>query len=225
MLRSQIASQVAREWRAIARAPIEVANPLVFFFLGISLFAIGLGGERERLAEIGPAVIWVLVLLANLLSLDTLFKRDHADGTLEQLLLLAQPVFVPVLGKVLVHWCFTGVMMTVLTPLSALVMNLTLDQTWILMLTLLLGTPSLSLIGAIGAALTVGLRSGGVLLALVVLPLYLPVLIFGVSAAFVAGGGVSVTAQLYWLAAIAVLALTLAPFAVSQALAISVEQT
>jgi heme exporter protein B len=218
-------SQVRREWRIILRAPNEVANPLVFFFLGISLFAIGLGGDRVILSEVGPSAIWVLVLLANLLSLDGLFKRDHADGSLEQMLLLADPVFVPVLGKVFVHWCFTGLAMAVLAPLSGLVMNLTIDEVLVLMISLLLGTPSLSLIGAIGAGLTVGLRSGGVLLALVVLPLYLPVLIFGVSAAVFAGEGLPVTAQLYWLGAIAVLAVTLAPFAVAAALKISVEQT
>lgn len=219
------AVQFRRDWLSLMRSRDEAINPLVFLFLAVTLFAIAFGGEPGRLARLAPAIIWVLVLLANLLSLEALFRRDFEDGTLEQLLLLAEPPFAAVLGKVAVQWCVSGAAMTILAPAAALLLNMPIAALPALMLGLLLGTPALSLIGAVGAALTVGLRSGGVLLALLLLPLYLPVLVFGVSAVLDRMAGVGTTAQFYWLAAISVAALTLAPFAATAALRISVEQS
>ncbi|MYF09645.1 MAG: heme exporter protein CcmB [Gammaproteobacteria bacterium] len=219
------AVQFRRDWLSLMRSRDEAINPLVFLFLATTLFAIAFGGDARRLAGLAPAIIWVLVLLANLLSLEALFRRDFEDGTLEQLLLLAEPPFAAVLGKVAVQWCVSGAAMTILAPVAALLLNMPIAALPALMLGLLLGTPALSLIGAVGAALTVGLRSGGVLLALLLLPLYLPVLVFGVSAVLDRMAGVGTTAQFYWLAAISVAALTLAPFAATAALRISVEQS
>lgn len=219
------AVQFRRDWLSLMRSRDEAINPLVFLFLAATLFAIAFGGEPGRLAGLAPAIIWVLVLLANLLSLEALFRRDFEDGTLEQLLLLAEPPFAAVLGKVAVQWCVSGAAMTILAPAAALLLNMPIAALPAMMLGLLLGTPALSLIGAVGAALTVGLRSGGVLLALLLLPLYLPVLVFGVSAVLDRMAGVGTTAQFYWLAAISVAALTLAPFAATAALRISVEQS
>ena len=222
-------AQFRRDWLSLMRGRDEALNPLAFLFLATTLFAIGFGGAPERLATTAPGVIWVLVLLANLLSLEALFRRDFEDGVLEQFVLLARapqapPLFAGVLGKVAVQWCLSGLAMTLLAPLLALMLNLSLAALPTLLLGLMLGTPALSLIGAVGAALTAGLRSGGLLLALLVLPLYLPVLVFGVSATSDAVAGLSAKAQLYWLAAISTLAATLAPVAVGAALRISLEQ-
>lgn len=219
------AAQFRRDWLSLMRSRDEAVNPLVFLFLAATLFAIAFGGEPQRLAGLAPTVIWVLVLLANLLSLEALFRRDFEDGALEQLLLLAEPPFAAVLGKVAVQWCVSGAAMTILAPAAALLLNLPVAALPTLVLGLLLGTPAISLIGAVGAALTVGLGGGGVLLALLLLPLYLPVLVFGVSAVLDTMAGVGAAAQFYWLAAISVAALTLAPFAATAALRISVEQS
>ena len=219
------AVQFRRDWVCLMRSRDEAVNPLVFLFLATTLFAIAFGGDPRQLAELAPAIVWALVLLANLLSLEALFRRDLEDGTLEQLLLLAEPPFAAVLGKVAVQWCVSGAAMAVLAPVAALLLNLPAAVLPALMLGLLLGTPALSLIGAVGAALTVGLRGGGVLLALLLLPLHLPVLVFGVSAVLDTMAGVGAAAQFYWLAAISAAALTLAPFAATAALRISVEQS
>ena len=219
------AVQFRRDWLCLMRSRDEAVNPLVFLFLATTLFAIAFGGDPRQLAELAPAIVWALVLLANLLSLEALFRRDLEDGTLEQLLLLAEPPFAAVLGKVAVQWCVSGAAMAVLAPVVALLLNLPAAALPALMLGLLLGTPALSLIGAVGAALTVGLRGGGVLLALLLLPLHLPVLVFGVSAVLDTMAGVGAAAQFYWLAAISAAALTLAPFAATAALRISVEQS
>ena len=219
------AVQFRRDWLCLMRSRDEAVNPLVFLFLATTLFAIAFGGDPRQLAELAPAIVWALVLLANLLSLEALFRRDLEDGTLEQLLLLAEPPFAAVLGKVAVQWCVSGAAMAVLAPVAALLLNLPAAALPALMLGLLLGTPALSLIGAVGAALTVGLRGGGVLLALLLLPLHLPVLVFGVSAVLDTMAGVGAAAQFYWLAAISTAALTLAPFAATAALRISVEQS
>ena len=218
------ATQLRREIQSTARSPEEVFNPLIFLFLAITLFALSIGGGAEDLRERAPGIIWVLVLLANMLSLESLFRRDYDDGTLEQMLLLAQPVFVPILAKIVAQWCMSGLAMTLLAPLAALILYLPTSELPVLLLTLLLGTPALSLFGAVGAALTVGLRRGGVLLALLILPLYVPVLIFGAGAVTEHMVGVGIDAQIYWLLAITMLAVTVAPFAVQAALRISVEQ-
>ena len=222
---SAFVAQFRRDWLSVARARDEVFNPLAFLFLGVMLFALAFGGEAEALATIAPGVVWVLVLLANLMSLEILFRRDFEDGSLEQFVLLARPPFVAVLAKVAVQWCVTGLAMTVFAPVAALMLNMPRPEVPVLMLCLVVGTPALSLLGAVGAALTLGLRKGGVLLALLVLPLYLPVLIFGVGASAASVQGLPVTAQIYWLAGFTMLSCTLAPFAVAAALKISVEQS
>ena len=216
--------QLRREFALLLQSLEEVVNPLVFLFLSISLFALGTGGSPDVLRDYAPAIIWVLVLLANLLSLESLFRRDYEDGTLEQLILQADPVFLPILAKILAHWVFSGLAMTALAPFAALILYLPGEALPILIGVLLVGTPALSLIGAIGAALTVGLRRGGVLLGLLVLPLYVPILIFGAGAVLERMNGIETLAQIYWLGAISMICLTLAPFAVQAALKISLEQ-
>ncbi len=217
-------SQFQRELVSIARSKEEALNPLLFLFLAISLFALGMRGDPQILQTIAPAIIWVLVLLANMMSLEGLFRRDYEDGTLEQLVLLAEPGFVPVLAKIAAQWCFSGLAMTLLAPIAGLILFLPSTVLPTLMITLLLGTPALSFLGAVGAALTVGLRRGGVLLAILVLPLYIPVLIFGASAVIQQMDGVGTQAQIYWLMAITMISITFAPFLVHAALRISVEQ-
>jgi heme exporter protein B len=216
--------QVRREWFLLIQSLEEVVNPLVFLFLAITLFALATGGGPEVLRELAPAIIWVLVLLANLLSLESLFRRDYEDGSLEQLVLHAQPVFLPLLAKILVHWAFSGLAMTLLAPVAALILYLPGSALPMLLGGLLVGTPALSLIGAVGAALTVGLRRGGVLLALLVLPLYVPILIFGAGAVTEQMQGIETMAQIYWLGAITMVSLTLAPFAVQMGIKVSLEQ-
>ncbi len=221
---SAFLAQLRREWLMLIQSLEEVANPLVFLFLAITLFALGTGGGPDALRDFAPAVIWVLVLLANLLSLEALYRRDFEDGTLEQLILRAEPAFLPILAKIVSHWLFSGLAMTLLAPVAALILFLPTSTLPMLMLGLLVGTPALSLIGAVGAALTVGLRRGGVLLALLVLPLYVPVLIFGAGAVLEQMAGIETMAQIYWLGVITMASLTLAPFAVQAALRVSLEQ-
>ncbi len=217
-------AQLRREWFLLIQNNEEVLNPLIFLFLAISLFALATGGGPDVLRDYAPSIIWVLVLLANLLSLESLFRRDFEDGTLELLVLKAEPAFLPLLAKVLVHWAFSGLAMTLLSPLAALILYLPTSALPTLMLGLMIGTPALSLIGAVGAALTVGLKRGGALLALLVLPLYVPILIFGAGAVLERMAGIETMAQIYWLGVITMASLTLAPFAVQAALRVSLEQ-
>jgi len=198
-------------------------NPLVFFVIVVTLFPLGVGPDNDLLREIAPGVLWVAALLATLLSLDGLFRGDYDDGSLEQLMLAPQPLSVLVLAKVAAHWLVSGLPLLVLSPLLALVLQLEMRAVPALLASLLLGTLTLSLIGAIGAALTVGLRRGGVLLALLVLPLFIPVLIFGSGAVIAAAGGFPITAQLSLLGALFMFALVFAPLAIAAALRISVE--
>lgn len=216
-------AQFRREFVASVRSLPETLNPLVFLFLAVTLFALGVGGDPAVLANYAGAIMWVLVLLANLLTLEALFRRDYEDGTLEQLMLLGRPAFVPILAKLAVQWCFAGLAMTLLAPAIALLLYLPTEVLGLTMLTLLAGSPALTLLGAVGAALTVGLKRGGVLLALLALPLFVPTLIFGAGAITLAMAGVNVNAQIYWLLAISMLALTVTPFAVQAALKISLE--
>jgi heme exporter protein B len=216
--------QLRREFKLLLRSYEELVNPLVFLFLAMTLFALGGGGSANTLREFAPAIIWVLVLLANLLALEGLFRRDYDDGSLELMVLMAEPLFLPVLAKMLAHWLYSGLAMTLLAPLAALILFLPVQVLPQLLLTLLVGTPALSLIGAIGAALTVSLRRGGVLLALLVLPLYVPVLIFGAGSVTEAMAGIQNMAQIYWLLVITMVSLTVAPFLTAAALKISLEQ-
>ena len=199
----------------------EMANPLLFFVIVVTLFPMGITPEARILETIAPGVIWVAALLAAMLSLDTLFRSDFEDGALEQILLSPHPAAVLVLAKVLAHWLVTGLPLILVAPLLGVLLALPGEAMWVLVATLALGTPVLSLVGAIGTALTVGLRRGGVLLSLLVLPLYIPVLIFGSNAVGTAADGLPVIGQLYFLGALLVLALTLAPLAIGAALRIS----
>ncbi len=187
-----------------------------------TLFPLGVSPEPTLLAILAPGVVWVAALLATLLAMDSLFRSDFEDGSLEQILLSPQPLFVVVLGKVLAHWMMTGLPLTLMAPLLGVMLFLPAEGMQGLMLSLLIGTPTLSLVGAIGAALTVALRKGGVLISLLVLPLYIPVLIFGTAAVEAALTGLPVGGHLALLGALLALGLALAPLAIAAALRISV---
>jgi heme exporter protein B len=200
----------------------DLINPLVFFLMVATLFPLGVSPEPSFLAQVAPGVVWVAALLATLLSMDGVFRSDYEDGTLEQTLLSPQPLFVIVLGKVVAHWVLTGLPLALLAPVLGIMLFLPDGGMSGLMLSLLLGTPTLSLVGAIGAALTVGLRKGGVLISLLVLPLYIPVLIFGTGAVQAAVTGLPLGGYLALLGAMLALGLVMAPLAIGAALRISV---
>lgn len=212
-----------RDLQLAIRSRSELINPILFFILVVSLFPLGIGPGPKLLAEIAPGVIWVAALLATLLSMERLFRTDFEDGTLEHLLLSPHGLSFLVLAKVLAHWLVTGLPLILISPLLGVLLQLPGGALPMLALTLLLGTPILSLLGAIGVALTAGLSRGGVLLTLLVLPLYIPVLIFGTSAVAAAAAGLPASGQLALLGALLVLALTLAPFATAAGLRISVD--
>ncbi|WPC74916.1 heme exporter protein CcmB [Vibrio porteresiae] len=213
---------LSRELLIAYRRLAEVFNPLWFFVLVITLFPLSVGPDPQMLQRIAPGIIWVAALLSALLSLERLFRDDFTDGSLEQLMLT--PVSLPliVITKIVAHWILTGLPLLLISPLLAVLLSLDVRTWCAVALTLLLGTPALSFIGAIGVGLTVGLRKGGVLLSLLVLPLFIPVLIFATSAVDAAAMGMAYLGQLAILAAILVLAIVLAPFAISAALRISV---
>jgi heme exporter protein B len=203
------------------RRRAELVNPLLFFVLVTSLFPLGIGNDVRLIQSIAPGIIWVAALLATLLSLDSLFRSDFEDGSLEQFMLSAQPVSVLVLAKILAHWLITGLPLIIVSPLLALLLSIPAEAMGTLFLTLLLGTPVLSLIGSVGVALTVGLRKGGIILSLLVLPLYIPVLIFASDAVNTVIAGIPATAQLIFLGSLLALALALAPLAAAASLRIS----
>lgn len=205
------------------RRRADLANPLLFFLMVIVLFPLGLGPEPARLAAIAPGVLWVVALLASLLATETLFRSDFDDGSLEQQLLAPASLYAGVLGRALAHWLLTGLPLTLISPVLALLLNLAPQALWALLISLALGSGVFSLIGAIGAALTVGLRRGGLLLALIVLPLYVPVLIFGSSAVSAAAEGAPWLPQVALIGAQLVAAVVMAPLAISAALRISVD--
>ncbi|HBQ81238.1 MAG TPA: heme exporter protein CcmB [Erwinia persicina] len=211
-----------RELRIAFRSGAEIVNPLWFFLIVITLFPLGIGPEPELLARIAPGIIWVAALLSSLLALERLFRDDFLDGSLEQLLLLPTPLPLTVLGKVVAHWMVTGLPLLILSPLVALLLSLDFTTWRAVALTLLLGTPTLSLLGAIGVGLTVGLRRGGVLLSLLVLPLAVPVVIFASGAIEAASQGLPVDGYLALLGALLAGSATLAPFATAAALRVSV---
>lgn len=210
-----------RDMRLALRSRHELANPLIFFVLVVTLFPLAVMPTPERLQEMAPGVIWVASLLSVLLSLDRLFKQDYEDGSLDQLMLSPNPLVILVLAKVAAHWLLTGLPLVIIAPLLGVFMALPAESLQVLIWSLLMGTPVLSLIGAIGVSLTVAVNRGGVLLSLIVLPLYIPVLIFGANAIDVASDGMSVRGQLYFLGAVLVLALSLAPLATAVALRIT----
>ncbi len=210
-----------RDLKIAIRHRGDIFNPLLFFVMVVTLFPLGVGPEPQMLARIAPGIIWVAALLASMLSLERLFKADFMDGTLEQMLLSPQPLSIMVLAKVFAHWLLTGVPLILIAPLLAVLLNLEANSYGALIATLALGTPVLSLIGAIGVALTVGLRKGGVLLSLLILPLYIPVLIFATSAIDAAGMNLPYDGQLALIGAMLAGSLTLAPFAIGASLRVS----
>lgn len=214
---------VARDLTLAMRRRTDVFTTLFFFIIAVTLFPLGVGPEIELLRTMGPGVIWVAALLASMLSLSTLFSGDYEDGTLEQMVIAPHPLSVLVLGKLFAHWLTTGVPLALLSPLLGMQMGLGSAEIQVLLLTLLLGTPVLSLIGSIGAALTLGVRGGGILLSLLILPLFIPVLIFGAGAVDAFTTGVSIDGHLSLLGAFLVLSLVFAPLATSVALRISLE--
>lgn len=220
---SILAATLQREWQLAWRNLADTVNPVAFFLMVIALVPLGIGTDKAQLTAIAPGMLWVAALLASLLSVDMLFRRDYDDGTLEQYLLLPNQLYGIVWIKVLVHWLFTGLPLVLISPLLGMMLSLPPVAMPVLMMSLALGTVSLSLIGAIGASLTVSLRRGGLLVAVIVLPLYIPVLIFGASATAQAVGGIVPAGQLAMLGAFALLALGLSPLVVMAGLRIAVE--
>ena len=214
---------VSRDLLLAMRRRSDVLTTLFFFVIVVSLFPLGIGPELDTLRLIAPGVFWVAALLASMLALEKLFFVDYQDGALEQMLLAPQPLSILVLGKVLAHWLVTGLPLVLLSPLLGLQYDLPGDTIITMMITLLVGTPALSLIGAIGAALTLGLRGGGVLVSLLVLPLYIPVLIFGAGAVEAEASGLGGAGHLSMLGAILLLSILAAPLATAAALRISAE--
>lgn len=211
-----------RDFTLAARNKSEWMNPLLFFIFAAVLFPLGIGPDTVILKQIAPGIIWVVALLAALLSLDTMFRADYEDGSLEQLTLSPYSFSTLILGKIAVHWLLTGLPLILLSPLLATFFHLDAAATLILMQTLLLGTPVLSLIGAIGSALTVGLKRGSMLISLLVLPLYVPVLIFGANAVSASTAGLDISGHLMLIGSLLVLAITLAPLATAAALRASI---
>ncbi len=201
----------------------DIATTLFFFVIVSSLFPLGIGPEPAVLSSIAPGVLWVAALLAGMISLSRMFAADFSDGSLEQLLLAPQPLALLVTAKIAAHWLVCGLPVVLLAPLIGLQYALPNEALWVLVCSLMLGTPTLSLIGAIGAALTLGVRGSGLLVALLVLPLYIPTLIFGAGAVAASQHGMSAEAHLSLLAAVSLLSLVLAPVATAAALRISVE--
>ncbi|OBT15857.1 heme exporter protein CcmB [Vibrio sp. UCD-FRSSP16_10] len=219
---NHMGSIIRRELLIAFRRRADIFNPLWFFIIVITLFPLGIGPEPNLLIRIAPGIIWVAALLAALLSLERLFKDDYQDGALEQLMLQPLPLPLVVISKVIAHWILTGLPLILISPLLAVLLSLSWDSWIAVLVTLLLGTPTLSFLGAIGVGLTVGLQKGGVLLSLLILPLYIPVLIFATSAIDVASAGASYNGQLAVMGAILVASITLTPFATSAALRVSV---
>jgi heme exporter protein B len=214
---------VRRDLLLAVREKSDVATALLFFVIVTTLFPLGIGAEPALLRAIAPGAIWVAALLSSLLSLGRLFAADHADGTLEQMVLGAAPLGAVAAAKTLAHWLVSGLPLVVIAPLIALQYDLPASLYGVLALSLLLGTPVLSLIGGIGAALTLGLRGGGVLLSLLVLPLYVPVLIMGAGGVEMAAAGMGAQGHLLLLAAMLVGAAAFAPWAIAAALRIATE--
>lgn len=217
-----MSSIIRRELLIAFRRQADIFNPLWFFIIVITLFPLSIGPEPNLLARIAAGIVWVAALLSALLSLERLFRDDFQDGALEQMMLMPVPLPVVVISKVIAHWLLTGLPLILISPLLSILLSLDFN-TWLgVLLTLLVGTPTLSFIGAIGVALTVGLQKGGVLLSLLVLPLYIPILIFATSAIDAASLGMAYNGQLAILGAMLMGAITLTPFAISAALRVSV---
>ncbi len=192
---------VRRDLKLALRQKSDVLNTVFFFIVVVTLVPLGIGPDQQLLRMIAPGVVWVAALLAALLSLPRLFANDYADGTLEQMLLSGEPLTVIVIAKVFAHWLTTGIPLTLISGLFALMFDLQADVALVMMSSLFIGTPVLSLVGSVGAALTLGLRGGSVLTSLLVLPLYIPVLIFGAGAAEAVAVGINSAAYFFILGA------------------------
>jgi heme exporter protein B len=213
---------VSKELKGAFRRQSDILNPVWFFVIVVTLFPLGIGTDPILLARIAPGIIWVAALLAALLSFERLFKDDFIDGSLEQLMLMPHPLAWLVSAKVFAHWLLTGLPILFVSPLLAVFLAMEVETYFALFLTLLIGTPILSLLGAIGVALTVGLRKGGILLSLIMLPLSIPILIFSTMAIDAASYGQSYLGLLALLGAMLVASITLAPFAIAASLRVSV---
>jgi heme exporter protein B len=214
---------LVRDLRSALRRPGQVLQPLAFFAVVTVLFPLGYTPELDKLRQIAPGVLWVAALLASLLSLESLFRGDAQDGTLEQMLLAGQPLAALALAKTVAHWLLTGLPLTLMAPMLGIALGVPGSAMPGILSSLALGTVTLSLVGAVGAALTLGVRRGGVLLGLLTLPLTVPTLVFGARATELAIAGEGLSGALYLLGALAVLAVTLAPLAVAAALRIGSE--
>jgi heme exporter protein B len=214
---------IQRELCLSFRRPEQLLQPLVFFLIVTTLFPLALSPQLSLLRDMAPGVLWVAALLASLLSLDSLFKSDADDGTLEQLALSGQGLTVIVIAKTLAHWLVSGAALVLVSPLVATALGIPAGAFSTMLLSLALGTLTLSWLGAIGAGLTVGVRRGNVLLSLIVLPLAVPLLVFGAAATDRAISGTSAAGALYFLASLCVFTCTLAPFAVTAALRITLD--
>ncbi|NDC61381.1 MAG: heme exporter protein CcmB [Betaproteobacteria bacterium] len=212
-----------RDLRLAFRRSAEVLSGVFFFVLAAALFPLAIGPEPALLRQIGPGVLWVGALLASMLALPRLFEADLRDGALETMLLSPHPLWLLVLGKIAAHWLVSGLPLVILAPVLALQFNLSSEALWLLCLTLLLGTPVLSCLGAIGAALTLGVRGGGLLISLLVLPLFVPVLVFGAGAVQALDSGLGAQAHVSILLAMLLPALFFSPWACSAALRIALE--
>jgi heme exporter protein B len=214
---------VKRDLLLAIRRRSDVFTTLFFFVIVVSLFPLSVGPEINMLRTMAPGIVWVAALLASMLSLGRIFSNDYLDGTLEQMLLSPQSLSFLVLGKVFAHWLVTGVPLVLMAPVLGIQYDLPVEALLVLTVTLVLGTPVLSIIGAIGAALTLGLRGGGVLVSLLVLPLYIPVLIFGAGAVEANMAGVEFEAHLSLIGAFLLVSLVFAPWAIASSLRISLE--
>ena len=216
-----IITVIQRDLLIAVRRRAELMNPILFYVIVVTLFPLGVSPDKSFLSQLAPGVVWVVALLAALISMESIFRQDFDDGSVEQLFLSEHPPTILILGKVIAHWLITGLPMLVIVPVMASLLYIPTQAIQTLFVTLLLGTPILSLIGAIGVALTTGLRGGGILLGLLVLPLYIPVLIFATSAVGAAIDGLEYSGQVAILGAGLILALLLAPLAISASLKIS----
>ena len=214
---------IKRDLLLAVRRQSDVLTTLFFFVIVVSLFPLSVGPEMNMLRIMAPGIVWVAALLASMLSLGRLFSSDYLDGTLEQMLLSPHSLSILVLGKAFAHWLVTGLPLVLMAPVLGIQYDLSADALFVLTLSLLLGTPVLSLIGAIGAALTLGLRGGGVLVSLLVLPLYIPVLIFGSGAVEATTAGLGYGAHFSLLGAFLIVSLVFAPWATAASLRVSME--
>lgn len=214
---------INREVTLAMRRRADVLTTLIFFVMVVSLFPLAIGSELDILRKIAPGVVWVAALLASMLSLGRMFSADYLDGTLEQMMLVPQSLSMLVFSKIIAHWMLSGLPLVLIAPVLGLQFDMSAGALLVLIAVLLLGTPVLSMIGAVGAALTLGLRGGGVLVSLLVLPLCIPVLIFGTGAVDAVTSGMSATANLSLLGAFFLVSLLFTPWVAAQALRISME--